>query len=129
MRRIVVLAGILLSLACSDSVVGPEEAIIGSWRNTQNGATVTWTFQNSGTLRVVTERDEVGASFFTTRYAIDGDRVTIQAFTGNDDQGNAVAFPASSCTVEINDRSLRMTCDIGVVSFTRVGPGSEANAV
>jgi hypothetical protein len=119
----------ILCISCSDSVIGPEEALIGSWRTSQGASTVTWTFLANGSLRVVTETDEIGASLFTTQYRLDGQRVTIFAFNGNDDLGAPVDFPASSCTVEINDRSLRMTCDIGVVSFTRVGPGSEANAV
>ena len=128
-RGLGTIVGMIICLACSDSVVGPEKAIIGSWRSTQAGQTVTWTFQNGGSLRVTTETDEVGASFFTTRYTIDGNAVSIQAFNGNDDQGDSVDFPAANCQVEINDRSLRMSCDIGVVNFTRVGPGSETNAV
>ena len=128
-RAVWTILGSMAILACSDSVVGPEEAIIGSWRTTQNGQTVTWTFRNGGSLRVSSETDEVGNSSFTTRYAIDGDTVSIQAFNGIDDQGKAVDFPAGNCQVVINDRSLRMSCDIGVVNFTRVGPGSEDNAV
>ena len=116
-------------LACSDSVIGPGEAIVGSWRTTQGGQTVTWTFQNTGALRVVTEVDEVGTATFSTRFTLSGETITLQAFSGNDDLGNTVVFPAASCTADINDRSLRLTCDTGIATFTRVGPGSEENAV
>jgi hypothetical protein len=128
-RGVWILLPIVMLLSCSDSVIGPEEAIVGSWRIAQGGSTVTWTFLNTGSLRVVTEVDEVGASFFATTYRMDGDRVTIQAFTGSDDQSNPVSFPAASCQVEINDRIMRMTCETGVTTFSRVGPGSEDNAV
>ena len=128
-RGVWTIVGMILLLACNDSVMGPEKAIIGSWRTTQDGQTVTWTFQTSGTLRVSTEVDEVGAFFFVTRYSIDDNTVTIQAFNGNDDQGNTVDFPAGNCQVLINDRLMRLSCDIGVVNFTRVGPGSGVNAV
>ena len=121
--------GVVLFLACNDSVVGLEEATIESWRSTQNAQTIAWTFQNNGSLRVVTETDEVGASFFQTRYTIAGNGISIHAFSGSDDQGNPVDFPASNCDVQITDRTLRMTCDSGTVTFTRVGPGSETNAV
>lgn len=128
-RGVWILLPVVMLLTCSDSVIGPEEAIVGSWQTMQGGTTVTWTFLNAGSLRVVTEVDEVGASFFTTTYRMDGDRVTIQAFNGNDDQSNPVSFPAASCQVEINDRILRMTCETGVATFSRVGPGSEDNAI
>jgi hypothetical protein len=128
-RGIFVLLAAVLFLACNDSVIGPQEAIIGSRRTSQGAATVTWTFQANSSLRVVTESAGLGPALFTTQYSVDGDTVTISAFKGNDDLGAPVAFPAATCTVDINDRSLRMSCNTGITAFTRVGPGSEDNAV
>lgn len=118
----------MAGLGCNDSVVGPEESIIGSWQTTQGSDTVTWTFQSTGNLRVATQSED-GLSFFNTRYTVDDATVTIQAFNGNDDRGNPVNFAASTCTATITDRSLRLSCENGIATFTRLGPGSGENAV
>ena len=127
-RGILTFAGLILCLACQDSVIGPEESIIGSWRANQGTETITWTFQNSGTLRVASETATGGLSFFNTRFSFSGETMAIQAFAGNDDKGNPVSFAAATCTAEVTDRSLRLVCDTGTATFTRVGPGSGENA-
>ena len=127
MRRCILTAlGTFLIVACQDSVIGPDEAIIGSWRANQGAETITWTFQSGGTLRVATETEAEGLSFFATRYTASGSNVTLQAFSGSDNQGNPVAFTAANCTAEINGSSLRLACDTGIATFTRVGPNSAA---
>ena len=127
-RGILTFVGVFVLLACQDSVIGPEEAIIGSWRANQGTETITWTFLNSRSLRVATQTTEAGLSSFTTSYSFSGDTVSLQGFSGNDSQGNSVSFQTASCGVDISGTSLRLTCDTGTATFTRVGPGSGENA-
>lgn len=128
MKRGIWIVLMISLVACGDNVVGTEDSLIGSWRANQGTETVTWTFQNWGTLRIVKDSETDEVSFFSTRFTVDGDNVTIQAYPRPDNQGDPVSFPATSCTADVNDRSLRLQCDTGVATFTRVGPSSEANA-
>ena len=114
-----------LAVACFDSNVGPEESIVGSWQSVQGAETVTWTFRGDGRLTIATQPDDGQLAVFSTRYSINDETVTLQAYSGADDQGNAVNFAASTCTADVSDRSLRLNCDNGIATFTRLGPGTE----